>query len=255
MKKLLIALLCAALGLTASAWAESAPSPVFPTPAPDASESPAPGFQMPAPDASPSQAGGSLRASLNGEPLTLDFDADPLYSTYEGGYVQASFYAYGEADLLYELYVVFPSTVSSGDVIASETAARSGDDQSGLMLFVSDSNSEACSVATQHIGGAFPEGSAYELRFDRVTADGSLYSFTGSLKATLVRVDEQYHSLSETDTLTASFTFTMNLGDASATPAPDGENPPEEGAMPALPFGGVPTPPASLVAPADARKI
>ncbi|MGN0803588.1 MAG: hypothetical protein ACI4MF_13435 [Candidatus Faecivicinus sp.] len=286
MKNLLIALLCAALLCTSGVWAAAegpspespAPSPeaedmpeegalpAFPSPAPDSEKSPdasaSPKFQTPAPESEAAQAGGTLRAILNGEPLTLDFDPDPQFSMCEDGYVQASFYAYGAAGKLYELYLVFPQTVAAGDIITAEGRAAAGDDQSGLMMFVSDNSSDVCSLASQYADGVYPEGSGYEATFSQVSASGTMYTFTGSLKATLVVIDEHYNSLAESHTLTASFTFTMDLSGASAEPgSPDPEatpknsEPPKGNDAPTLPYSAIPTPPAKLVTPADAKKI
>ena len=100
MKKTLTALLCAML-ICFGAAAES-PSPT-PTPEPEIAEA--------------AQTGGSMSVTLNAETLTLDFDPDPQYSICRDGFVQASFYAYGAGDLLYELYMTFPQTVQPGEII------------------------------------------------------------------------------------------------------------------------------------------
>lgn len=289
MKNLLIALLCAALLCTSGVWAaaegpspdptptpeaedmpEEGALPAFPSPAPDSEEasdgSVSPKFQTPVPESEAAKAGGTLRATFNGEPLTLDFDPDPQFSTCEDGYVQASFYAYGTAGKLYELYLVFPQTVAAGDIITAESRAAAGDDQSGLMMFVSDNSSDVCSLASQYADGVYPEGSGYEVTFSQVSVSGTMYTFTGSLKATLVVIDEHYNSLAESHTLTASFTFTMDLSGASAEPSaepglpapeatPKNGEPPKGNDAPTLPYSAIPTPPAKLVTPADAKKI
>jgi len=264
MKRKLIALLCALL-IGACAFAESdVPAP---TPAPEAEAA--------------VQAGGSMSANLNGAALTLDFDPDPQFSVCRDGYVQASFYAYGEGDLLYELYVTFPQDVRSGQTVSPANCILSADMISGIYLYISDASSDVCSAATQYLTGPYPENSDYALTFSTVSTEGTFASFTGTLDASLVEVDLNYLPTGAVNSFSGSFAFTMDLGNEISRPdegrtAPEATQPPAEAteppaqAAPVLPDEAPsypyplpeypyeqrpPTPPAKLVTPANAQKI
>lgn len=257
MKKILIALLCAIM-LSAGACAES---PAVPP-------------RSPAPETVPVSSAGGMEGTLNGMPLTLEFDPDPMFSIQQDGYIQASFFAYGEGDLLYELYMTFPQAVQSGDVLTPESSLRSGQIASGLMLFVSDANSEICSAASQYASGAYPDGSGYSMNFTDVTVNGASYTFSGSMDAKLAVVDMYYNPTSEINELSADFSFTMDLGSASSAPyadhsTPEPALPPSEGqdgsANPDVvpeteptvvpPEERPPLPPTKLITPQNAQKV
>lgn len=252
MKKKLTALLCAML-IGCGALAESAvPTP---TPAPEASEE--------------AQTGGSMSVTLNGEALTLNFDPDPQYSICRDGYIQASFYAYGEGDLLYELYLTFPQDVLSGETLTPDNRMLAADVYSGVYLYVSTASTDVCSAATQYLTGAYPEGSSYALTFDSVAQNGSVSSFAGTLSAKLVEFDQSYTPTGTVNDFSATFGFSMDLSGGSALPEPRqpeaSEAPsspdaaPEDESPYPLPEGAYkqypPTPPSQLVTPANAQRI
>lgn len=253
MKKMLSALLCALL-IGLCAFAES------------------PAATMPAPQ-DPST--GSMDLTLNGETLQLNFDPDPQYSICKDGYIQASFYAETADDLLYELYLTFPQSVSSGEEVTPDSCIKSGNIGCGLMLFISDdAGMDVCSAATQTLTGAYPEGSSYVIRFANVAADASAYTFEGSLEASLVEVDEQFYATSTINVCSASFRFTMETSaaapsaeesaapESSETPSPTQpessvlpESTPGSESTPAPKKNQLPTPPPQLTKPSNARKI
>ena len=257
MKKKLTALLCALL-IGACALAET-PSVPAPSPAPEAP--------------SAIQAGGSMSATLNGQTLTLDFDPDPQFSVCRDGYVQASFYAYGEADLLYELYVTFPQNVSAGQSVTAQSSLTAADLFSGVYLYVSDNTSESASAATQYLTGPYPEGSGYELSFSSVSYDGAFAAFAGTLTASLVEIDPYLNPTGTVNEFSGSFSFTMDLGEDAARPdeghaapkstppaseSPDraGEDAPSPAPTPQAPSQQrPPAAPAKLITPANAKKI
>lgn len=265
MKKLLSALLCALL-IGSGALAEA---PVFPTPAPEVSAEP-----ESTPGAAPQEqtSAGGMDFTINGKTLRLDFDPDPEYSICKDGYVQASFYVEDDDGLLYELYVTFPQTVKSGDAVTPENCIENADIGSGLMLFISDdAGTDLCSAATQYLTGPYPEGSSYAISFGSVTSEGSLYTFEGTMNASLVEVDERFYATSTINECSGVFRFTMDLGASTApdnnrTPPEPSEVPspvvpeipdatPESEATPAPEQKRPPTPPAQLITPSDARKI
>lgn len=267
MKKLLSALLCAVL-IGSCAAAETN---VFPTPTPEISPSPS------AAPVSQADAGG-MDFTINDKSLRLDFDPDPEYSICKDGFVQASFYATDTDGLLYELYVTFPQTVKTGEKITPESSIAAGSIASGIMLFVSDDHGmDVCSAATQYLTGAYPAGSAYDVSFSDVTANGSEYTFKGTLVGRLVEVDKNFYATSTINECSGEFSFTMDLSSAEApekdrsapgadeTPTPEAsETPAQEGeATPSPESEATPLPkktyppmaPARLTTPEDAKKI
>lgn len=257
MKKMLSALLCALL-IGLCAFAESS---ALPTPSPSA----APQEQSDA---------GSMDLTLNGETLRLDFAPDPKYSICKDGYIQASFYAETADGLLYELYLTFPQAVKSGEEVTPDSCISNGDIGSGLMLFVSDdAGMDICSAATQALTGAYPEGSSYAIRFTHAVANDSVYTFEGSLEASLVEVDEYFYATSTINTCSATFRFAMDTSaaqsdedsvapESSETPAPSQpgtsevpDSTPGSEPTPAPKKDSLPTPPPHLNKPSNARKI
>lgn len=182
-------------------------------------------FEIPAPSA-----GGTLMLSIGGEEIALAFDPDPEYSYLEDGLVQASFYAYGERDELYELYLIFPESVEAGALLPGAAGG-----EAALVLCETEiDGSGFFAVAAWADGAAEPEGSALSIRFDEADSDGSTRAFSGAFEATLVGLDEQSAAAGFAQAATGSFSFAMNF-DSSA---PDGEQRPE-----------------GLVTPPDAQKI
>ena len=241
MKKILAALLCALLCLVPAVQAEfTNPFSLFPTPSPEPGESgddALPSFETPVPSV---PKGGSMRLSVLGQTLTLDFDDDPMYSMLDGGYIQASFYAYDASDTLYEIYLLFPDDVASGSVVTPSVSAAAGMLDSGVILYVTSDSSELYAIASQDELGVYPDETSYTITLDEVTRIGSACTFSGSVEATLMALDDFYNSLYPVENLTASFQFTMEL---SSAPEPD--------------FGSYDSTPhlPGLITPPDAQKI
>ena len=151
-----------------------------------------------------------VRLTLDGQALNLSFDRSDNYSSVMNGNVQASFYTFtnGEENL-YELYMVFPESVRTGDQVTPEYAIRNAVDSS-VTLIITDNQHEAYYFASQVDDHAFPEGSTYDIRFDAVTAGGDGTRYEGRLSATFVRFEmssgEALGSVQITD---ATFSFTM----------------------------------------------
>lgn len=235
-------------------------------------ESPAP---IPAPEIiEDAQTSGSMSITVNDKPLTLEFDPDPQYSICRDGYVQASFFVYGESGQLYELYMTFPQSVQSGQTVTPQSSLQRADIFSGIYLYTSTDTSETCSAATQFLTGAYPENSNYTLTFDAVSVNNSIASFSGTIQAELVQLDPSYNPTSIVESLNGSFSFSMDLGSASAQPEP---RQPESGESPSAPETAPekddsenkipdsqpeefdipypPTPPKKLITPSNAQKI
>lgn len=227
MKKLFAALLSLMLLCLPAVHAEE-PFSLFPTPAPtEDSETPS--------------AGGSLSMTFNGVPFEMEFDADPQYSYTLDGYVQASFVYESDDGGMYEFFIVFPENVQSGSVVSAETCIADGDDESCVLLFVTDDTQEINAIAAQEDGARFPEGSDYALRFESVSSSDSLTTFTGSFSATLVAIDESFEPLQLLGAMTGTFDFTMKLSGAQID-------------IP-LPYATPYAAPKGLVTPPDAQKI
>lgn len=228
MKKLLAVLVCLLTILAPGAQTES-----FPTPAPD------PGATQTPRDGA---ASGSMELNLDGENMRLLFDASPLYSMRQDGYVQASFYGQS-GDRFYELYVIFPDGVQPGETFSSQSAAAGGDDESGILLYATGSDGMVISIATQSAEGAYPAGSSYLLTFSDVRQEGGALAVSGTLEASLTDVDAGFNPLSGVRALSASFSFTLSSGASGEIPE-----------APSAP-SAAPTAPATLITPADAQKI
>lgn len=225
MKRLLAVLACLLIGLVSGAQTESLPP--LPTPMPNVP--------------SESEADGAVELTLDGATLSLLFDGNPLYSMRQDGYVQASFYGQSQ-DQFYELYLLFPDSVQSGDEVSSQSAAANRDSESGILLYITGANGMAISIATQSAEGAYPAGSSYRLSFDSVIQNGGALTVSGTLEAVIADVDAGFNPLSNLRTLTASFSFTLNSGESDEIPEPNAPS-------------AAPTAPTFLVTPPDAQRI
>jgi len=223
MKKMIAALLCALLCLAPAVCAES--------------EVPAPSTDAPADQC--------MELSIPGKTLTLDFDTDPMFSMYDGLYVQACFYAYDTDDTLYEVYLLYPGDVTAGSDVTPESASALGMEDCAVMLYITAGSSERYAVAAQSYGSAYPEGSDYLIHFDSVNKSGSSVSYAGLMAATLVELDEYYNPLGTIGDVSAEFRFTIDFG-SSPQPPDYSPNAPETTIPPA---------PSKLVTPPDAQKI
>ena len=173
----------------------------------------------------------SVYVNLPGLSILLDFDPTPEFSYTNNGVIQASFYAYGpDGDHLYEMYMIFPETVSSGSVFTPESALQAGLLECSVVMLISTQTTEDLYVAGQYANEHYPAGTNYTIRFDSVadTAGGKLFS--GTLSATMQGEDINNAPISEMLTITdAPFSFTM----PSNTPSGNYSQTPVPGATPA----------------------
>ena len=199
-----------------------------PSESPDGGEDKSlPSFEMPAP-----AAGGTLVLARGDDEIALAFDPDPEFSFSSQGYVQASFYAYGERDELYELYLVFPEGVQSGTMVSDPADGEN----TAIFFYVTEvDGSGSLAVASQASGMPYPEGSSYSIYFGEVVQTGSARTFSGAFDATLVALDDAFNATSVTETVSGAFSFTMDF-DSLAT---------DDGGLPS----------SGLVTPPDAQKI
>lgn len=171
----------------------------------------------------------SVQLTLDGQPLTLRFDRSDAYSSVMNGNVQASFFAYtnGEENL-YELYMVFPESVRTGDAVTPAYAAQSGS-ESSVVLIITDNQDEAYYFAGQIDTGAYPEGSDYNIRFDAVADAGNGTRYEGRLSATLVGMEMSTGAILGNIQITdAPFSFTMPAANHRAIAEPPDPTPDQE---------------------------
>ena len=228
-------------------------------------------------DSVPVTSNGAFMLTVQGETVVLDYDPDPEYSNIVNGSIQASFYSETEDGTMYELYMLFPDTVKSGDVVTTQSSIQAGQNDPGVMIFITDDTREIYAAAFQFSSGAYPTGSSYEIRFDSVTPAGDVCAYKGSLTSTLVVLDKMYTPLEPLE-ISGSFDFSFDMNstyapqmpapsDAApapeATPAPFAPVQPEATPAPDNPmptpfipdFPSVPKNTPSLITPADAKKI
>ena len=171
-----------------------------------------------------------IQLTLDGRAVHLSFDKSDAYSSVMNGNVQASFFAYANGEEnLYELYMIFPQSVRSGDDVTTESALQ-GSLESSVVLIITDNQNETYYFAGQTETGAYPDGSSYSIRFDTVADTGEGTRYAGMLTATLVGMDMGTGTILGTLQITdAPFSFTMPavnrraIGDApEATPDQSG---------------------------------
>ncbi|MBQ8089082.1 MAG: hypothetical protein IJ234_11800 [Clostridia bacterium] len=216
-----------------------------PTPTPEETQ-PFQPVETPAPNPFNPASNDGMTLRLNGEDFSLEYDPSPEFTNAENGYLQVSFYGERGADV-YELYLIFPLTVEAGDDISTERQRSVGDDESGIMLFITRNGQEINAMATQYADGAFPPASTYSIQFAQITQTGNETFFSGTVQATLINVDETFGLIDGSQEIDGTFQFTWN----SAQPKPNATTEPFKSHD-----SNEPQPaPSHLVMPADAQKI
>lgn len=172
--------------------------------------------------------GEEFAIDINGETVRLAFDASPLYSSAQGGMVQASYYAYGQdGATLYELYINFPETARPGMVITPEYEAMINGNSSVSLIVSSGPLSQKYYFSSLADGAVYPEGSSFSIAIDDIASGNGVTAYSGRLSAKLILLDMV--SGEATDTLDIPETpFHFTLGGSSksehapmSTAAPD----------------------------------
>lgn len=169
----------------------------------------------------------SIKIEAEGRSLTLDFDPSEEYSMVSGGLARASFYTYADqSSRLYEVTLIFPADVRSGDVIDTQYALASNPECSVVAVFTRDA------AVTYYFAGvmdgtAYPDNASFAITFDEVTDAESGRTYTGRLTASLVGMDIYSDSgLQHYRIDAAPFSFTMPAANhISADDDLDGYNP------------------------------
>lgn len=169
-----------------------------------------PAGSLPSAGALPAQ--GSIRVTVEGRQLMLDFDASPQYSMISDGLVQASFYSYSETTGdMYELYMTFPQYVEANTIVTPEYALQNASECSVVMI-ISGLEREQYYFSGQIDGSVYPERSSYAIRFDDVSDAVSGCAYSGMLNATLVSLNAATGAAATISIVDAPFSFTMNGG-------------------------------------------
>ncbi len=148
---------------------------------------------------------------IMGRSVTVDFDPSPEFSYVKDGLLQASFYSYSaDGVYLYELYMTFPESVTSGTTFTTEDAIIAGSDDCCIAVLVSTQNTEDYYLAAQYDGAAYPAGTAYSIRFDSVSDVSGGRRYTGVLSASMIGQDISGATIPGMMVLTeAPFSFTL----------------------------------------------
>ena len=172
----------------------------------------------------------SIRLQVDGRDLTLGFDPTEGYSSVQDGSVQASFYAYVDNEQnLYELYMIFPESVQTGDRLSWDDSL--GGVSCTVGMFITVDRQERFYYAGKLEKGS-SSGSSYAISFDSVTDTGDGVRYTGRLTATLLGMDTASGStVGSIQIDDAAFSFTMpnaNRRDAGGgsfgpTPTPNAD--------------------------------
>ena len=168
----------------------------------------------------------AIELEVNGKHLTLNFDGSEQFSSITDGLVQASFYAYDDGtNDLYELYMMFPKDVQPGTTLDPEYARQNAPDTSVVMIVTTYSSLD------YYFAGQSDDAreTDYTMTFDSVTDSDKGRVYSGTLSASMVGISEYDDNaisfLSFTD---ARFSFTMPMdGDAPSSDFPAVTLPPE----------------------------
>ena len=179
MKKLIALLTFAILCLTA-AIAEEAPIPDF-LPFESAAPEETP---LPKETSTPESANGMI-AALYGYTLPFAFDSDPAYSYFDGEIVQADFYFESER-VAYDLFLMFPVNVRSGETLNPENAAQWGNEDAGVLLRTITEKGESHAFALAYESQPYPYGTNFSIEFDSVENDGTVLRASGAFSARLL---------------------------------------------------------------------
>lgn len=134
--------------------------------------------------------GESITLDFNGEIVNLVFDDSPMYSSIQGGTVQASYYAYGKDGVtLYELYICFPETAKPGMIITPEYGALTGEDSSVSLIVSTGTTEQLYYFSSLAEGVVYPTDSSFSIAIDSADAVAGGYAYAGRLSATLVALD------------------------------------------------------------------
>ncbi len=152
--------------------------------------------------------------TMNEEELSLELNDSDQYSVVEGGYVQVAFDVTTDTQYIM-LYLTFPETVQAGDIISTETSLESGDDLSGVIVYVITSASEYYGndetnygMATQS-SAAYPEDAVYSIQIDEIETTSETITIAGTVTGSLTELDATFAETGNTYEIEASFQFTL----------------------------------------------
>lgn len=214
MKKIAALLLCALLALLPTLAMAELPLEEFFDSAPEEHSGDS-GF--------PEESGEGITIDVNGESVRLAFDASPMYSSAQGGMIQASYYAYGSDGVtLYELYLNFPETARAGMVITPEYEAMTNGNSSVSLIVSQDDQNMQYYFSSLADGTVYPDDSTFSIAIDGIETGVGGTTYSGRLSATLIALDIVSGQVADTLEIPETpFTFTMGgSGSPDAAPAP-----------------------------------
>ena len=169
----------------------------------------------------------TMTVQVNGETVQLIYDNSPMYSSVQGGLVQASYYAYGaDGDTMYLMYIIFPETAGAGMVITPEYAAITGEECS-VVFIVSTSQREQYYFSSVAEGLVYPTDSSFSIAIDSVEGGAAGTTYAGKLSARLVCLEMSNDGAAATLSIPeTAFRFTIAGGQApvmepGASPIPE----------------------------------
>lgn len=159
--------------------------------------------------------GETIEIVIEGQKVSLEFDASPQYSSVADGLVQASYYKYSDdGTRLWELYIIFPDTAQPGMLITPDYAALTGEDSS-VVLIASDTDTQREQYYFSSLmgGSVYPEGSDYAIVLDDIATSGDATTYSGKLSATLIALDMASGEVEDTLVIDETpFRFTLGGG-------------------------------------------
>jgi hypothetical protein len=187
--------------------------------------------------------GDALEISIHGRDLSLEFDPSTDYSFINNGMAQASFYAYvNDTDLLYELYMVFPSDVQAGTRITPESLNEE-ENSTSIVLIESTNDTESYYLASQVYGTLYPAGSHYTIAIDSVFDSNNERRYSGHLTAAVIELNMENGTTGDTCTIdNVPFSFSLTLDPLPSAEHNPFDEQPENTPSPTPSTAPVPTP-------------
>lgn len=175
----------------------------------------------------------ALAGSFDADRLLLSFDASAEFSMCANGYLQACFYAMSAAsDSYIEIYLVFPQSTASGDVLTPDSMLAAGMKESSISFYEVRQTQEDFYVSMQNEAGKFPQDSDYEIRISSFTETDIAYAVHGTLSATLAEVRDLQPTGRVLALRDAEFDFTLPKSAAPRGGTPEATQEPSESVNP-----------------------
>ena len=175
----------------------------------------------------------ALAGSFDADRLLLSFDASAEFSMCENGYLQACFYAMSAvSDSYIEIYLLFPQSTASGDVLTPDSMLAAGMKESSISFYEVRQTQEDFYVSMQNEAGKYPQNSDYEIRISSFTETDIAYAVHGTLSAALAEVREMQPTGKVLTLRDVEFDFTLPKSAAPRGGMPETTQEPSESVNP-----------------------